>query len=48
MASPFDVASAIGAGYSPQEITDYLAQNPHEMPTFDVSGALKADPMVSQ
>ena len=39
---PFDVASALGAGYSPAEITDYLSANPDQADGFNVAGALKA------
>ncbi len=39
---PFDVAGALGAGYSPQEITDYLATNPDQAGGFRVADAIKA------
>ena len=37
----FDVAGALGAGYSPQEITDYLAANPDQAGGFRVADAIK-------
>ena len=39
---PFDVAGALGAGYSAQEISDYLATNPDQAGGFRVADAIKA------
>jgi alkylhydroperoxidase/carboxymuconolactone decarboxylase family protein YurZ len=38
----FDVERALKAGYTQEEINQFLSQQPQEKPNFDVEGALKA------
>ena len=38
----FDVEGALKAGYTQEEINQFLSQQPQEKPNFDVEGALKA------
>ena len=38
----FDVEGALKAGYTQEEINQFLSQQPQEQPSFDVDGALKA------